>query len=50
MKLAVAVIVSTKKERCKLDFTVKIFLNSLTAHFGNKFYRKISFRVNFKDF
>ena len=52
MKVVAVVIVSAKKKRWKLDFTVKLFFNSITENFGKKFlvHRKISYTVVFMDF
>ena len=50
IKGAAVVIVSAENKRYKLDFTVKLFFNSITAHFGKKFYRKITYTVVFVDF
>ena len=52
MKVVAVVIVSAKKKRWKLDFTVKLFFNSITEYFGKKFlvHRKISYTVVFMDF
>ena len=49
IKVAAVVIASAKKKKYKLDFTAKWFFNSITAHFGKKFYRKITYTVVFMD-